>query len=450
MSTAKGFVLFIFSLILVSAQAHEDISFAPPHLDDQGLVFVDFKKAHYEIDYNVQERKAFVTTQIRFSIPKEGKPLFDLVPNVSEAFLDGYPVEIEETLLDGGISRMKFADHVIRKGTHILELKSEIDRLLDWNSTYVRSAFWMSDLSDRRFLEAYIPSNLDFDKVEMSFDIKISETTTEHVLKTNCKTRAKSTNHFLVDCPKYFNNSMFFYHLYEEGHLEEQTVYYASIDGREIPITAYSRRNRQVYIDKALKVIKELEEDYGAWPHPQMLIYGDGWGGMEYAGATQTSLSALGHEMHHSYFARSKHPSLGNSGWVDEALASWRDNGYDTRQSAGRRTQMAGHSVYQRKTDTDAYGAGARLMAHLDHRFQEQGGLRSFLKDWFQHSPRGAFTTEMFRDEMGKFYNDSLVEFFDEYIYGKNGVDASKVINPLSPIFDYHPLYSEEDLKKLL
>ena len=76
--------------------------------------------------------------------------------------------------------------------------------------------------------------------------------------------------------------------------------------------------------------MRELEQTYGPYPHEALLIYctGNISGGMEYAGATMTSLEALGHEITHSWFARGVMPANGNAGWIDEAIARWRDRGY--------------------------------------------------------------------------------------------------------------------------
>ena len=104
-------------------------------------------------------------------------------------------------------------------------------------------------------------------------------------------------------------------------------------------------------------------------------------------------------------------------------------------------------------------------MAYLDQHFADRGGLKPFLKEWYLSSPRGAFSTELFRDQMGEFFGESLNEFFDKYIFGKNQTvdpkfdldnddvdygEELQIISPVDRIFDYHPVYSEQDLRKLL
>src|SRR5690606_12751374 len=142
---------------------------------------------------------------------------------------------------------------------------------------------------------------------------------------------------------------------------------YTSVDGREIPITVYSPwKSRTKRCKKeTIRVMQELEADYGPWGHPSFVAYGTlpGTGGMEHAGATATSFGALDHEMLHSYFAKGVVPANGNSGWIDEAIASWRDKGYQRLPKPGfSGSNLGAHSPYKRNTDDRAYALGAKFM----------------------------------------------------------------------------------------
>src|SRR5690606_27098526 len=100
-------------------------------------------------------------------------------------------------------------------------------------------------------------------------------------------------------------------HTVPEGTTDELEFSLRSVDGRMIPAVVYTAKSfwggsTSLNQLKAMasEVFHELEGDYGAWPHPSLVIYNAGMGGMEYCGATMTSTSALGHELFHSYFAR--------------------------------------------------------------------------------------------------------------------------------------------------
>ena len=82
-----------------------------------------------------------------------------------------------------------------------------------------------------------------------------------------------------------------------------------------------------------------------------MTIYIAGRGGMEHCGATITSMSALAHEITHSWFARGVMPANGNAGWIDEGTARWRDRGYPTAKGFSVR-QPVNLSNYSLSKDT--------------------------------------------------------------------------------------------------
>ena len=93
-----------------------------------------------------------------------------------------------------------------------------------------------------------------------------------------------------------------------------------------------------------------------------------------------TDMSALGHEMFHFYFARGVMPANGNAGWVDEALASWRDDGYQSLGTLSGSSNMSGRPYYTRTTDTAAYSFGERFMSYLDGKLKSKGGLKPYMR----------------------------------------------------------------------
>jgi hypothetical protein len=111
--------------------------------------------------------------------------------------------------------------------------------------------------------------------------------------------------------------------------------------------------NTFLAIQVARNVMQELEQTFGAYPHETLLVYctGASSGGMEYAGAAMTSQAALGHEITHSWFARGVMPANGSAGWIDEAIARWRDLGYPRANVIAPRplVHLAGFSPYRQE-----------------------------------------------------------------------------------------------------
>jgi hypothetical protein len=142
---------------------------------------------------------------------------------------------------------------------------------------------------------------------------------------------------------------------------------------------------------------------------------------MEYCGATITTLRALEHEIFHSWFGRGVMPANGNAGWIDEAVATWRDNSYPV----GDPTQpdpavnQAGWSPYRRGTPQTAYKEGALLLSKVDHIFER--GLKAILGRWFMERRRQAVTTDEFLNFLrAQGHADRLDPLFRKYVYGQS------------------------------
>jgi hypothetical protein len=415
--------------------------------------FVDFQTANYSIKYDVKNEKVSVTTKIVFKQSEAGIPLFDLVPQASEIKLDGEIVKSKTVQSPDKVTTYKAALKTLTAGTHTLEVKNEIDKNVKFEKEGVQSAFWMSDLNDRRYLEQYVPSNIEFDQYKMTIELSFINTSAKQTIYTNGKIVKQSNNIYIIEFPEYFTTSSMFFHTATEGRFEEEKYDYTSISGRVFPVTVYSKSslwgggNVPKAVKGSKKVLNELEAKLGAWSHENLVIYIAGQGGMEHSGATITSLSALGHEITHSYFARGVMPIDGNSGWMDEAIASWRDDGYKSNSKPNfNSTKMAAHSEYQRTTDRKAYTQGANFMAYLNYNLKNLGGLEVFLSNMYKKYTHKSINTELFKTELETFSGLNFEGDFNQYIYGEGKIDTSKEIrsNP------FHPQLSEKQLLELL
>ena len=234
--------------------------------------------------------------------------------------------------------------------------------------------------------------------------------------------------------------------------MSRQDFTYISVSGRKIPITVYSpfKSRTKRFKAETIRVMAELEADYGPWAHPSFIAYGTlpGTGGMEHSGATQTSFGALDHEMIHSYFAKGIMPANGASGWIDEAIATWRDRGYPRLAGPGfEGSNIGGHSPYQRHTDNRSYGLGSSFLAYLDWQLQDRGGLKAFLRGYFAAYKHQVVTTEHFKNNLEFFSGLELDDEFDTFVLGKSQgplVEHEEVGDPV------HKALTEDELLQLL
>ena len=158
--------------------------------------------------------------------------------------------------------------------------------------------------------------------------------------------------------------------------------------------------------------------------------------------------AALGHELFHSYFARGVMPANGNSGWLDEALASWRDEGYQTLSDLSGSSMMSAHPYYTRTTDRAAYSFGERFMRLMDGKLASKGGLKPFMRYMIEKKVFSPIFVEDFIKEMEKFYGVSVKEDFRKYTFGKSNNFSSSLKSSHS--HKIHRKMTVEELKNYL
>ncbi len=392
------------------------------------MVFVDFISADYEVTYNLLEKKSVVMARIKFYQNEPGFPVFDSKEDTLSVNVNGEEVTSGKTKTPEGETTVRFMKKSLTRGFHEAKISVPLNQLVQYTSKGIRSAFWTTDLEDRGFLERYLPANFEFDQVKMKIMIHFKGTSQPQKIYTNglVKKRLEKFESYEITYPAYFTSSSVFFHTLPKGSTSELSFSLRSVDGRMIPVTVYTSATQfsggsslEVLKNKSTDYFHELEKDYGAWPHSGLIVYNAGAGGMEYCGATMTSLSALGHEMFHSYFARGVMPANGNAGWVDEALASWRDEGYQSSSTLMGTTRMSAHPYYTRSTDMNAYNFGERFMQYLEGKLKAQGGLKPFMRFMLEKRIFSPFVIENFIKEMSDFYGVSLEADFKKFTFGE-------------------------------
>ena len=444
---------FILLLVLLSSVSFAQEMFNRPksfNFQNSQAVFVDFIEANYHITYDLTNRKAYAEADIRFAMPEQGYPIFDSVTVPNSVSLNGMNVGSLEVKTPSNETTLRLVNKITSTGEHTLNIKLPLTALVDFTEAGVRSAFWTSDLDEREFLERYLPANLEYDQVKMNFHLKFIGLKNQQTIYTNGEVTAVDSSSFHISYPDYYNASSIFFHTVPKGAMQELRFTIKSIDGRDLPAVVYFGTSSwsaslERLKTKTIDIIRELENDYGPFPHPSVTVYQAGMGGMEYCGATMTDFSALGHELFHSYFARGVMPANGNAGWLDEALASWRDGGYSTSGTLNGTSGMSSHPYYTRITDQAAYTFGARFMSFLDGKTRSAGGLKPFMKYMVEKKVFSPLLVEQFIAEMNQFYGQDFSAEFKKYTFSKRG--SFKSVESLNPV---HRKMSVKELKQYL
>ncbi len=448
-------ISLLFTIAAYSNQDDQKNMLSPfPHMDSQA-VFTDFINANYKINYDPTKQSATVLAEIEFVTYQKGFPVFDLVREPTSIQLDGFEVSSTSVQTPSNETTVRVLSTEIEPGTHRFILEIPITDLIRFEESGVSSAFWVTDLEDRKFLERYIPVSFEYDRVSMRFDIHFNGLTNQKIF-ANGKITQINSDTFEVQFPDHYTVSSVYFHTLPKGTYHQIEFHHTSLDGRSIPITVYTKENPSVmspYKDTLLRTMTELETDYGAFPHEQFIVYHAnlsdwGLGGMEYSGATVTNHRSVQHELFHSFFGRGVQPANGNAGWIDEALASWRDRGYQSRDSLSGSSTMASHPEYTRKTDTNAYGFGSSFVALLESKLKNIGGMKSFMSSFLAKRLYTPISTEQFVQDIEEFSQMKFQDLFDKYIYGKEIQQFSSQTDVINiPI---HKKLNAEQLEKIL
>jgi hypothetical protein len=446
-----------FGLILSISQiafAGEDLKKAPQSFAtrNQKFVFADFESENVQIVIDVDKKKIKAIAHIEFETVEEGNVLFDLIPNPIKVTVDGIDTTAVEVRDPSTTTTYRALGVSLPAGIHNLRVENEITTNVEFEDGKVKMAFWTSDLTDRQFSEQYFASSFEYDQLYHTYDVIVKDSKgTVYEVFTNGGRTLIEPNHWYIGFSEAFNSSAMFFHLVPQGSVQVLKESFLSVSGEEFLITVYGYMTEdelKPFMDQSKKTLAELEKDYGAWPHRRLVVYAtEEGGGMEFHGATITSLFALEHEITHSYFGRGLMPMNGNAGWVDEALASWRDDGYLRKLSPGfESSNMGGQSEYARRTDRRAYVYGSTFMGYLDHLLAATGGLKPILKTLVEKYMKEPFSVQQFRDWLNEEGKVDLNPVFDRYVFTRD-LGASEAQYPESK---YHPTLTAQQKLDLL
>lgn len=448
-------LMLILALIFPLALFAQSPLKAPPAFAYQGsqAVFGDFLSATYQLRYDIPQRKATYQVHFKVALPRPGHLLFDARTAPQRIRLNGESVSESLLRAPDGATSFRVLEKALPAGDYELEMEGAIAGPVEWHNGGVHAAFWMSDLTDRAFLEQYLPASFEYDQLAMRFELTFVGAQREQTIYSNGVLLERSLQRQVIEFPPYFTASSLYFHTAPSGVMAEKRGEYLSVDGRVIPLLIYLKPSfavrSEAQLEKLLQqsraTLAELEAAYGPYPHPALLVYNAGSGGMEYCGATITSERALGHEITHFFFARGAMPANGNAGWFDEAVASWRDSAYPPGGRFEGGANLAGRSPYARTTARESYAYGAQFIANLNTHLAPHGGLVPFLRALVQESRFVPYEAFELVAAMERFYGVSLQEYFQRHTLRTGSARGNKHAD-----HEHHPKVSAQQLRDWL
>lgn len=448
---------------------------APPAFDQDNRHFVPINilSMHTSYIFDIAQAKALGESNFIFETKEDGLPLFDVVSRVTTLILDEQELAPSDLLTiddPGNQTTLRSINATVSAGQqHTVRIRFELTNGVEFATNKLKVGFFTSDLTvgGRTYFESFGVSNLEFDQFPHEISTKIVGGDGRYELMTNGAKTLLADQHWKIVYPSYFNCASLYFHIIDKNRFTIRQTNYQGLSAL-IPVTSYAENPADA--DRGLagvqRFLKELEASFGPYAHQQALAYiTPTGGGMEYAGATITSLWALGHEFTHSWFARGVMPADGNSGWIDEAIASWRDNSYvrDSDAKPSTKFRLSGFPDFRRHTTMRAYDHGANVISSLDRLFagpnsaaSEQNGMRPVLKKLFGDYHRNTISVGIFQKFLEEQTGINLRTFFQDYVFAPNplqndlqDMDETIFQNFANPT--QHPRkFSKEELRRFL
>lgn len=226
-------VLLVLSLLMSFAMASEnDKLHLPKSFSLQGgkAVFADFSEAEYSITYDLNSKLAKVKAEIKLETFEAGFPIFDSVVAPTQVSFDGSAVTAVEAKTPNGETTLRYINKMVTPGLHTLVIDLPLVNLVEFSESGVKSAFWTSDLDERKFLERYLPANFEFDQVKMTFLVKFLGAKNKQSIYTNGIVESVDANTYKISYPAYYTASSIFYHTVPQGATAELRFTLKSID----------------------------------------------------------------------------------------------------------------------------------------------------------------------------------------------------------------------------
>jgi hypothetical protein len=177
--------------------------------------------------------------------------------------------------------------------------------------------------------------------------------------------------------------------------------------------------------------LAELQDTLGPFPMPRGLavVLTQSGGGMEYYGATTTSMRALRHEVFHMYYGCSTVARTYRDSWWDEAINMWyelsADPAYPVIEDAFRSDIVGGRSAVAVGFDRRAYDQGARVIQAVAAEMGGRGLMIDFLRDLHSRRSFDPFTTWDLADEIQAWSGASFHERFRQWLYQSPAAQAA-------------------------
>lgn len=421
---------------------------APPPKTVDGLLAVpiDISSITASLVFDGASSSASADATITYTVgPMGGNPFFDLRQTVSEAWLDDVPFPVAQVAHHpfgaSGFTDLRVVEssqsagsvHTLRVQYPLAIPNSQLGGSylpkLEWApGPRLTFALGLSDLNRARYVEAWLPANLQFDQYSIDLNMKVVNTIAQHTVITNGTITTLGGNHWTVAFPARFSSVSPLLEIRAADTVESATgTTILPVSGRTVTIEAWrpvgSTVNLTLQIDAIRNLLINNENDYGSYLHGHRYVaFFNGSGGMEYEGGTTTSTGALAHETFHSWFARGLKPASQADGWWDEGFTQFHDDGANDAiplDFTDSPVTLCSRDPWQRHTPSTAYAAGNSLFKGLAAMIGV-GALNAHMRSLYvSQAGKQPLSTQRLEEELVARSGDvRVVHAFHRFVYG--------------------------------
>ncbi|MEV0343883.1 hypothetical protein AB0H49_33220 [Nocardia sp. NPDC050713] len=424
-----------------------DFAHAPPPTTVDGLraVPIHIHDLRAAVTLDTAGEVAFTRATMTYIVgPHSGSPSFDLRQPVRTCILDGEAIDpgriAARDVGAGPHGTVRVVDAVQDAGSaHQLTVAYELAApaadlggayppCLCWSEgARVRWSFGMSDLYAGRYLEAWFPSNLPFDRFPFRLGLWITGTTLAHSLITNGDAAVTGANSWSIRFPPFFTSMSPLVEIRPEDTVQRKSATVVlPVSGRPVAVEVWKPlsgpENPASLIPRISQFLAGGERSHGPFLGNRFVCFLHGAsGGMEYAHAATTSVGALGHEIFHSWFGRGVSPAAPADGWWDEAYTSFHEDGdirtepFDFTQPP---TELCSRMPFQRTTPAASYAQGSRFFRGVAARIGPDR-VRALMADLYRkYRGTSVSTADLEAHLVAGCGAVDLVDAFHRFVYG--------------------------------
>ena len=420
--------------------------FAPPpkRLTSGGLaVPIDIQTISAQLSFDAAAQRASGDAVVDFRHGIDhGFPIFDLRQPITGAWLDGARLKVDAVALQRFGSKREQAMRLVKRklraeGRYQLRLAYEVaappllastmggyQPELRWPASGgVHFNFGFTDLGGGRYLEAWVPANLIYDRFSLRLEVRVRNCAIPHTIVTNGDAKEVSRNHWRIRFPSTFTALSPMLQLHPRDSIESAT---RTIHAPDVRIEAWKFKTNPLdlggQLDNIANSLERNHQTIGPYCHGDRFVAFMHQGGMEYDGACTAAPDALGHEVFHSWWARGLKPASQNDGWIDEAWAVYHDTGaagakpFDFGEPPVRLCQT---TPWNRATPLPSYRLGARFFEGIAACIGVERLHRIMNEFYSLHAPGLISTGQLEAHILDRTNDDTIYRAFDRWVYGR-------------------------------